>query len=361
MQRPIFLSGKVVMEDGTPPPDSVVIERICNGRVRPEAYTDSKGRFSFQLGQNMGMMQDASVSSADAGFGGANVPGQRGGLGGGIGGMNRGVSEQELNGCELRASLAGFRSEVVQLTGRRMFDNPDVGTIIMRRLGNVEGTTISMTSLQAPKDAKKAYEKGRDILKKNKNNDPKKVEQALKEFEKAVQVYPKYAVAWFELGLMAERKDDVEGARKAYAEALSADSKYVSPYLQMALLSAKENKWQDVADTTERVIKLNPVDFPHAFFYNSVANYNLRKIDAAEQSAREAVKLDTMHRIPKAQHLLGMILADKRDYTGAAENLRGYLKFAPQAQDADTVRQQLSELDKLTGGAARVTEQKTEP
>jgi regulator of sirC expression with transglutaminase-like and TPR domain len=56
-----------------------------------------------------------------------------------------------------------------------------------------------------------------------------------------------------------------------------------------------------------------------------------------------------------------MILADKRDYTGAAENLRGYLKFAPQAQDADTVRQQLSELDKLTGGAARVTEQKTEP
>jgi hypothetical protein len=324
MQRPIFLSGKVVMEDGTPPPDSVVIERICNGRVRPEAYTDSKGRFSFQLGQNMSMMQDASVSSADAGFGGANVPGQRGSMGG-FGGMNRGISEQELNGCELRASLAGFRSEVVQLTGRRMFDNPDVGTIILRRLGNVEGTTISMTSLQAPKDAKKAYEKGRDILRKNKKDDPKKMEQALKEF------------------------------------ALAADSKYVSPYLQMALLSAKENKWQDVADTTERVIKLNPVDFPHAFFYNSVANYNLRKMDVAEQSAREAVKLDTGHRIPKAQHLLGMILADKRDYTGAAENLRGYLKFAPQAGDADTVRQQLSELEKLTGGAAKVTEQNTQP
>lgn len=361
MQRPIFLSGKVVMEDGTPPPDSVVIERICNGRVRPEAYTDSKGRFSFQLGQNTGMMQDASVSSADAGFGGGNVPGQRGSMGG-LGGLNRGGSDQELNGCELRASLAGFRSEVVQLTGRRMFDNPDVGTIIMRRLGNVEGTTISMTSLQAPKDAKKAYEKGRDVLKNNKKNDPKKIEQAHNEFEKAVQIYPKYAVAWYELGLISERNNDVEGARKAYAEALSADSKFVSPYLQMALLSAKENKWQDVADTTERVIKLNPVDFPHAFFYNSVANYNLKKMDDAEQSAREAVKLDTMHRIPKAQHLLGMILADKRDYTGAAENLRGYLRFAPQAQDADTVRQQLSELDKLTGGAARVTaEPKPQP
>src|SRR5688572_19730542 len=51
MQRPIYLSGKVVLDDGTPPPDSVVIERVCNGQPRAEAYTDSKGRFSFQLGQ----------------------------------------------------------------------------------------------------------------------------------------------------------------------------------------------------------------------------------------------------------------------------------------------------------------------
>jgi tetratricopeptide (TPR) repeat protein len=357
MQRPIFLSGKVVMEDGTPPPDSVVIERLCNGRVRPEAYTDSKGRFSFQLGQNAGMMQDASVSSADAGIGGMPNSSR-----GGFGGMGRPASEHELTGCELRASLAGYRSEVVQLTGRRMFDNPDVGTIILRRLGGVEGTTISMTSLQAPKDAKKAYDKGRQLVRDNKKQDPKKIEQAQKEFEKAVQAYPKYAVAWFELGMLAERRDDVEGARKAYAEALSADSKFVSPYLQMALLSAKENKWQDVADTTDRVIKLNPMDFPQAFFYNSVANFNLKNIDAAEKSAREAVKLDTAHRMPKAQHLLGVILAEKRDYSGAADNLRGYLKFAPNAQDATAVRQQLTELEKVTGSAAQVqTESKPQP
>ena len=29
--RPVFLSGKVVMEDGTPPPDAVIIERVCGG------------------------------------------------------------------------------------------------------------------------------------------------------------------------------------------------------------------------------------------------------------------------------------------------------------------------------------------
>jgi tetratricopeptide (TPR) repeat protein len=348
MQRPVFLSGKVMMEDGTPPPDSVVIERVCNGTPRPEAYTDSKGRFSFQLGQNTAMMQDASVSSAsDPSFGGGNtgLGGRPQGQFGGPGGMGggRGISERDLMGCELRASLAGFRSDMVNLSGRRAFDNPDVGTIILRRLGNVEGTTISATSLQAPKDAKKAYDKARSALKKN------KLDEAQKELQKAVEIYPRYATAWFELGRVHEQGNDVGQAREAYSKALEADVKFVNPYLQMALIAAKENKWQDVADTTDRVLKLNPFDFPQAFFYNSVANYNLGKLDAAEKSARDAQKLDTQHRIPKVDHLLGMILAQKRDYNGAAEQMRSYLKFSPQAQDADTVRTQLAEIEKLSG------------
>src|SRR5262249_19613677 len=39
-QRPIFLSGKVMLDDGTPPPEPVTIERVCNGNPRAEAYTD---------------------------------------------------------------------------------------------------------------------------------------------------------------------------------------------------------------------------------------------------------------------------------------------------------------------------------
>jgi hypothetical protein len=66
----------------------------------------------------------------------------------------------DLIGCEIRAALPGFRSDLVNLIGRRSFDNPDVGTIVLHRLGNVEGTTISVTSLRAPKDARKAFEKG---------------------------------------------------------------------------------------------------------------------------------------------------------------------------------------------------------
>lgn len=338
-QRPIFLSGKVMLADGTAPTESVTIEKICSGNPRPVAYTSSKGRFSFQLGNTAGVMADASTSSlgnspygnsGDGGFGSQRQ----------TGGSPFGNTERDLMNCELRASLPGFRSDTVSLAGHRLFDNPDVGTIILRRMGNVEGTTISATSLQAPKDARKAFDKGRELLKKEKN------EEAEKEFRKAVDAYPKYAVAWHELGRLQAGRNDSDGARKSYEQAIAADSKYVNPYLEMALMSAHAGDWKETADITSRVIRLNAVDFPVAYYYNAVANYNLKALDAAEKSAREAQKLDTQHRNPKADQLLGMILIEKKDFSGAAEQMRSYLKFAPGAKDADQVRSQLSELEK---------------
>src|SRR5881296_3931361 len=64
ISRPIYLSGSVRLSDGTVPPANVVIERVCNGVIRPEAYTDSKGNFSFMVGgQNSAVFADASVSA----------------------------------------------------------------------------------------------------------------------------------------------------------------------------------------------------------------------------------------------------------------------------------------------------------
>jgi tetratricopeptide (TPR) repeat protein len=350
IRRPVFLSGKVVMDDGTPPPDSVVIERVCNGVPRPEGYTDSKGRFSIQLGQNAHMVADASVGGSDPGFG-MPTTGTSRSQDSRMNDSFGGISHRDLIGCELRASLPGYRSDVVMLSGRRMFDNPDVGTIILHRLGNVEGTTISFTSLQAPKESRKAYDKGRQRMSK------KKWADGQKEFEKAVNIYPEYAAAWFELGRSLEQQDKINEAREAYQKALASDGKFVNPYLQLAALSARENKWQEVVDTTNRVVKLNPFDFPGAYFFNSIANYNLKNLDAAESSAREALKVDKNHRYPKIEHLLGVILAQKGDFSGAAEHMKGYLKLVPDATDADVVKKQVAELEGLMGVSAPSNQQ----
>jgi tetratricopeptide (TPR) repeat protein len=333
---PIFLSGRVVLQDGTPPPESVVIERVCNGVVRPEAYTDSKGRFSFQLGQNNSFMAAAGVG-ADSGFG---YPGSRST---GTGGFNSssGISERDLWGCEIRASLAGYRSQAVPLGGRRALDDPELGTIVLRRFANVEGTTISMTSLQAPKDAQKAFNKGRDSMKKEKWAD------AQKQFEKAVGVHPRYAAAWFEMGVALEKSGDTAKARGAYTKALQSDPKYVNPYVQLTSIAARESKWQEVADTAARVLKLDPYNYPNVYLYDAVAALNLQRLDDAEKSAREALKLDQQHRIPSIYHILGVILARKGEFEAAAGFMKTYLQLAPAANDTAAVKRQLAEIEKV--------------
>src|ERR1017187_7984323 len=54
---PIMLSGRVMLEDGTAPTDSVVIERVCNGSARAEGYTDTHGYFVLQVGSSSSQVQ----------------------------------------------------------------------------------------------------------------------------------------------------------------------------------------------------------------------------------------------------------------------------------------------------------------
>jgi Flp pilus assembly protein TadD len=343
MERPVFLSGKVVLDDGTAPPEPVTIELMCHGQVRPEGYTDSRGRFSIQLGQQGATLMDASVSSGAMGNPGA--PGRRDTFTSGPGstpssGGAMGITD--LSACELRAVLPGFRSEMVMLGRRSVFDNPDVGTIILRRLANVQGTAISMTTLAAPKDARRSFEKAQTLL----HQKPPKRQDAVKELEKAVQVYPAFAAAWNELGTLKLAADDQDGARTAFERSLAADPKYLNPYMQLAAINMRANQWEPAADLTQKLVTLNPF-MPQAYYFNAVANFNLGKIDQAEKSARSALQGDEAKRLPYTHRLLGAILAKQGNFPTAAEEYRTFLKLSPSAPEADQLRRQLAEWEGL--------------
>jgi len=342
--RPIWISGRVVMYDGGAPPESVTIERICGAAsVHAEGYTDSRGSFSFNLGQsNNGIFADASTSI----FG---EPGQLDGpnstLGnsGAAGAMSGASSETAYWDCDLRARLPGYRSDTISLAGRRMLDAPDVGVILLYPIAGIQGLTASATSSQAPRDARKAYEKGLEAVKKN------KPDQAEQEFRKAAQLYPRYAAAWYELGKTLEQREHYPEAREAYASALAADSKYVYPYQQLYQLALREQNWKDLADKTDQLLHLDPYEFPIAYYFNALAHLQLKEYDAAEKSAHQAVEADRKQTNPKTHYLLGAILIQKKNWAEAAASFRAYLKAAPNATDKAQVEKTLGQIDQQIG------------
>jgi Flp pilus assembly protein TadD len=269
---------------------------------------------------------------------------------GSLGSTSTTQTKTDLFACDLRAQLAGYRSDLISLAGRRNLDDPNIGTINLHSLGKYEGLTTSATSALAPKDARKAFEKGVEAAKKS------KFDEAQAAFLKATELYPRYASAWYELGMVYEKRTQVAEARDAYAKSMAADSRFVNPYERLYLLAFDEKKWEEVAQISNQVMHLNPYDFPGSLYYNAIANSQLMRLDIAEKSAREAVQLSATQN-PKVYYILGVILAKKQDYKGASESLRTYLK-SDVVTDRDKVAKLLADCEKQVGARAEV---KTQP
>ncbi len=97
-----------------------------------------------------------------------------------------------------------------------------------------------------------------------------------------------------------------------------------------AITSLQERKWQDAADLSERVMHFNSTDYASAYYLNAMANLHLGNLDQAEKSAREAIRLDSARRNPRTSYVLGLVLAEKRQFKQAAELLNAYLQCACQ-------------------------------
>jgi tetratricopeptide (TPR) repeat protein len=212
-----------------------------------------------------------------------------------------------------------------------------VGALYLHSIAKAMESTVSVSSLNAPKDAQKSLEKARGYA------DKRQFAEAEAELKTAVTIYPKYAEAWQEMGgvLQAQRKN--EQARQAYLQAEASDPSYPKPFLSLALLASQERNWQDALTNAAALIKLDAKAYPQAYYYSAVAYYNLPDSAKAFENARLAVELDTRHATPLAEKLLGLIYFERGDYKAAAEQYRNCIEHMGDSTGADAVKTLLTQ------------------
>jgi tetratricopeptide (TPR) repeat protein len=325
-----FISGKVTIDDSSDLIDSAAIQLTCRGQRHTVTYTDRRGNFSFQFGDA------TSTAEGDVGDASSSITTRAGGA----------QEERNWRDCEVQASLAGYTSEMVELASRMSsIESVDLGRIALHRMEHVEGTSISVTTALAPATAKKAFEKARDLEKKA------KFDEAEQSLQKAIRIYPRFAIAWNELGKLQLQKNDTTAATNSFQQAVAADARYVDPYDGLASLAFQANQWAQVVEVTNKLLSLNPVNFPQAYFYNGAANYYLENIAAAEKITRQGIRVDDGHQVPKLQYLLGVILIRKQEYQQASQQMQEFLKFAKQPADIDRAKKQLAEIARLAANS----------
>lgn len=322
---PAYLSGKVVMSDGNPPPPHTQVELFCYGFRRFVDTVTGKGEFDLDLsGRGMGAF-DAGMRSQNSG----GLP-QRSALG-----------IVNLNGCLVRAELPGYSSTQIELAMHSIFDSPNIGEILLTPLEGVTGSAVSASSLNAPKKAQTAFLKARSENLKKKPN-LKKMERSL---QTAVGQFGDYAEAWDLLGRTQLGLGKQAAARASFERAVAVDPLFIRPYTQLVPLLAQTGDLEQTAAVGLKALELNPHD-NQTRFYVAVAQLRLGRSEDAAASARELIARGA-DEYPQAYQLHGGALANLGKYAEAARNYRRFLRASPQATAADNIRAQLAEWEQL--------------
>ncbi len=340
-QRPMYLSGQVLLDDGQVPEERVTIELVCQGTVVRQEYTSNSGTFSVEISRG-GSTKDklqpvdasASASSYSPADGRAN-PSSR---------TETSVSatvqkrQMDLSACDLTARLTGYQTAALGLGRRKALDSSDVGVIVLHSLDGAGGGTISLKTLAAPKEAREAYEKAGQEVTKEKPN----YSRMAKELEKAVEIYPEFAAAWQMLGDVRLAQKDRPAAGEAFEVAKAADPEYLNPYLSLALMELEEERWEEAADLCAQALELSP-QHTRAHYLNALAHTSLGKFDVAEESALLVLEHNQAQTYPLIYYVLGFAEAQKGDFPSAAAHFRSFQEIQPNVALARKLGEQLAQ------------------
>ncbi len=317
----LTVSGIVVRDDGTPPPFGTILERDCGNGFTKEGDVQPSGYFSFSSSRNV------LSNRAKADLSGS-VPSTWA--------LAMEKREQpppfEMRFCLLRAHLSGYRSATARLPADPGTTKVDIGKIVLYPELRSKESSIRLTAIQIPAQARKSLRHAVTSMRKL------KLDKALEELTSAISLYPTYVEAWYQIGRVHQYSRQYSQAQKAFQEAIALDPDYLPACLGLASVAWHQQDWPMMLHWSSRCLKLSPLASPEAYFLNAMALYRIGMLDAAEEIARKGMKVDVKTEYRTLHLLLGEILLGRRDMQGSIQELRSYLRLAPKAPDAAQVR-----------------------
>jgi tetratricopeptide (TPR) repeat protein len=197
---------------------------------------------------------------------------------------------------------------------------------------------VSVANLRAPKTAQKNLEQAKKAILKN------RLPEAERFLKSAVAVYPQYAEAWFDLGLIYEDRQQLDKAADAYREAVRADAMDIRSYRNLMAIDYTQRNWREAAGISEKLIVIDPAAGSETYFVSAHAHFHTGELGLSEKRAREGLRSDTSHRFPQFYLILANISFVRQDADSSARYLQSYLDLAPNASNAGMARSYLQKL-----------------
>jgi Flp pilus assembly protein TadD len=200
------------------------------------------------------------------------------------------------------------------------------------------GPSVAVVDLDVPKPARKAAEKGVEAFNEGKLDD------ARKQFEKAIEGYPQYASAYNFLGMTLIQQQENERAQQAFEKAIALNGRLADAYTNLAKIYFRQQKFALCESLLEKSVGAEPRN-PEALTYLVQVELLGGKYQQASENARR------VHDLPHKEYGIVHLMAAR---ALRARNLRQeamteyklFLEEAPGSTNSSLARQELAQLEK---------------
>lgn len=190
-----------------------------------------------------------------------------------------------------------------------------------------------------PKDALKKHKNAAESAQKN------DFKAAVAYLDEAIGIYPNFALAYNEKGIMLLKQNELDKALEAFSKAIQIKPDYLEAKVNFGYTLLNQKDYQKV-EVVMRDVLQQKQDLPSAQMYLGIALIGLKKIDDAEASLKKAISLKGGENLAQAHRYLGGIYMQKKKNAEAIAELEKYLELSPKAADADKIKAMIGDLKK---------------
>jgi Tfp pilus assembly protein PilF len=191
------------------------------------------------------------------------------------------------------------------------------------------GDTVSVHQLKVPSKAQSFYEKGLEHL----DKDPTGSAQY---FAKAIEKYPGYYEAYYQLGQAQARLNQNDQAMKSFQTAIDlSGGKFARAAFAYGLLLCQQGKAQDAERIVRRGLEQND-NLAFGYLALGVVLLRLQRPVEAEKSAQEVLLRDP--RSPDAYLILADSHGARNQYSAEVKDLDAFLTMVPNGSRTEFAR-----------------------
>jgi Tfp pilus assembly protein PilF len=218
----------------------------------------------------------------------------------------------------------GFADSKGIVTATVMFDQ----NIPVNRRGG-----ISAAELSVPESAIQEYNRAQDYLARQ------DIKGAIERLNKAVEISPRYAAAWNQLGTIAYQTRQYQQAELYFREALKQDPEAYAPLVNLGGALLALNRIEESLPINQAAVKAMPGDaLAHSQLGKSY--FYLGQFDDAETYLRRAKAIDPSH-FSYPQVILIEIYMRRNQLPAAIAEMEEFLKLHPDSDWVPGIRKAL--------------------